>query len=638
MDIITVDYETFWSQSYTLSKLSPLEYVMGDEFEVICCAIKKNDEPSQVYFGFDAVAARFAELDIASCALLAHNNSGFDAYISAYRFHLRPKMWLCTAAMARPIHAKTIGVSLRALVKHYGVGVKDDAILHSTRGKHLADFTEVELSQMATYNREDTDQCYALFQKLRPFHSASELWQIDALTRMRTEPAFALDEALLRAAHATEVANKRNALVELAGMLHFTGDFHDEDAMVECVRSSLASAPKFSQLLEARGVATPLKPSPTNPDKQVPALAKTDQAFLDLQEHHDPVVSTAARARLAVKSTLLETRITKFLTANKLAGGRLPVPVRFCGADTSGRDSGEEYNPQNLPRIDADRPKLTDCLRNSLVAPEGKLVIVADQSGIELRTNHTLWQVPSSMELWKANPTADLYRAFAAENNNCTPEQVTKFQRQAAKVAQLQLQFGSGWRRYQSAAAIPWGLILTDEEAQRTTSNYREYYSQIAEGWDRCDEALEYIAAGQHFEIDPWGLCYTEKDAVVLPSGRRIRYPDLRREYNKKRGRVEWVYGHGRHKASIYGAKMVENIVQALARDSIFDCSVDYFRKTGLRPTLRVHDELAYVVPKEQAKTLLDSLQSILRTPPRWWPQLTVWSEGSIGRTYGEAK
>lgn len=637
MRIITVDYESFWSTTYTLSKMSPLEYVLGPEYETICCAIKVGDEPTQVYWGHDAIAQRFAELDVPASALLAHNNSGFDSYISAYRFGLNPRMWLCTKAMAQPIHSKTTGNGLKQLVKHYRIGTKEDAILHATRGKHLADFTAEERALMDEYNKADTDQCYALFQKLKGYYNASELWQIDALTRMRTEPAFVLDVPLLEQALVEEKAAKREALLTLAKLLRLPENLSEDD-IVEQIRSELASAPKFAKLLEAQGVAVPLKASPTNPEKQVPALAKTDQAFLDLQQHEDDIIAAAARTRLAIKSTLLETRIEKFLKAGALAGGRLPMPVRYCGADTTGRDSGEEYNPQNLPRIDHDRPKRSDALRAAITAPPGYKIIVADQSGIELRVSHTLWKVPSSMEMWKLNPVADLYRRFAAVVHGVPEDQISKFQRQAAKVAQLQLQFGSGWKRYQEAAAIPWGITLSDQEAMETTYSYRSYYTQIVDGWKSCQESLPFIRDGEKRFIDPWEMCYTEKGAVVLPSGRRIRYPDLRQEVDKKTGKVEWVYGHGRHRARLYGGKMTENIVQALARDSIFDAAFDFFKATGYRFKLRVHDELVYVVPEEEAERLLGELQSILRTPPRWWPELVVWSEGAVASTYAAAK
>ena len=673
MRLITLDMETHYSTEYSLSRMSPLEYVRDPRFQLISCSIKVDDYNTDVFFGREKVEHAFGKLQpiIKDALVIAHNMSGFDAYVCAYALGLRPKMWGCTLAMARPVHAKTVGLGLAALVKHYqkeleamGIaGAKDNSVLVQTRGKRLEDFTPAELEAMRTYNRNDTDQCWGLFKLLREHYTPAELWQIDALIRMRTEPQFELDVPLLETAASVERTRKHKALLDLAGSLRKTAviadgavealDWSDEDAVAESVRADLASAPKFSALLEGLGVEVPMKPSPTNPARLVPALSKTDEAFTDLQEHENPLVAAAARARLGVKSTLLETRIEKFLTAGRLAGGMLPIPLRYCGADTTGRDSGEEYNPQNQPRIDPDKPKVSDCLRNSLRAPRGKKVIVADQSGIELRVNHFLWKVPSSTELYEASPAkADLYRAFAAESLfKVPPEQISKSQRQLGKVAQLGLGFGAGGPAFQRVARTMGGirLHLNREEydgpeltAEEVVASWRESYNPIVQGWRACAKGVLHIADGFEAAVDPWGLVHTSREGFVLPSGRLIRYPELREEddghWPDGRPRRSWFYGVGRHKARITGPKADENIVQALARDSIFDCAIEFFRRTGLRPALRVHDELVYVVDEGPAEELLAELQATLRTPPKWWPQLIVWSEGDVADTYGAAK
>ena len=644
MRLITLDVESFWSPTYSLSKMSPLEYVMGDEFELISLGIKVDDHPTDVFFGEDDIRAKLIAVRSLwdNAFAIAHNMSGFDAYVLAYYLGIRPKMWGCTLAMARPIHAKTCGVSLAALVKHYGLGVKDSAALINTRGKRLADFTGAEMLAMEEYNRDDTDQCHGLFHKLKGHYTAQELWQIDSTIRMRTEPAFELDAPLLRKTATEEKVRKHEALLDLSAKLNL-GTFASDDEAVENVRAELASAPRFAALLESLNVDVPMKPSPTNPEKTVPALAKTDQAFIDLQEHDNELVAAAARARLDVKSTILETRIQKFLTAGSLAGGMLPIPLRYCGADTTGRDSGEEFNPQALTRVNPASPKPSDALRMSLRAPAGKKVIVADQSGIELRINHFLWKVAESMALYQASPDeADLYRAFASTYYNKAPEDITKPERQFGKVCMLLLQFGGGAKTFMNTARIQGGVILDLGESSRAVAAWRLKYADIVAGWKTCGKALGDIAAGREAPVDPWGLIHTCKEGFVLPSGRLIRYPDLREEENGTwddgRVKMNWVYAHGRHKAFIHGSKADENCVQALARDSVFDCSLEFYRRTGLRPALRVHDELVYVVDEAPAQDLLAELQSVMRTPPKWWPELVVWSEGDAADCYGEAK
>lgn len=642
MKHVTVDVETFWAPDYSLDKLPPLEYCRDPRFELISVSLKEADGPTQVFFGAEAERV-LRETDWSDTFLVAHNMSGFDAYVLALLYGVRPRLWGDTLAMARPIYGRTIGLSLGSLVKHLGIGRKDGEILLRTRGKRLADFTQEEIDQMRRYNASDTDQCYDLFQHLRQFYTAEELWQIDTVVRMRIEPMFELDRQLLEQTLVQERERKRKSLHQLAEQLNLPIPDDGEDP-AEAVRSMLASAPKFAKLLEQLGVEVPMKPSPRDPAKHIPALAKSDEAFLALRDDPNPLVSAAVEARLGVKSTLLETRIEAFLRAGELMDGRLPIPLRYCGAIT-GRDSGDEYNPQNLPRINKNKPQLTDSLRRSLRAPEGYVVLVADQSQIELRVNHFLWQVEESMQLFAENPQADLYRAFGATLFGCKPEEVTSEQRQVSKVAQLGLGFGAGPKTFRRVAKIQGGIDLPVEAPDGVLSckvvvtAWRGKYKAIKNGWYRCHDMLDYIANGvEGTHIDPWGLCKTHREGILLPSGRLIRYPDLRRVLDEDTGEVEWCYGTGKNTRRIYAGKIDENIVQALARDSIFDAAVQFFRLTGLRPSLRVHDELVYVVRKAEAPKLLEQLQRILRTPPRWWPELVVWSEGSTADCYGDAK
>lgn len=781
MKLITVDVETYFDTNHTLSKMSPIAYVMDSKTQLICMGIKIGGGETQVVFGEHKIREVIDSIDWSDAYVIGHNMSGFDSMILAWRLGVKPKLWGCTLAMARPIHAKTIGNSLEKLVQHYGIGVKDKTALVNTKGKRLEDFTADEIEAMAKYNAADVDQCYALFTKLRPFYSPKELWLIDATIRMLVEPKFVIDRDLLESALAEERENKRKAIMAVADHLQRMGLATDEMALCtteeeleEAVRKALASANKFAALLESLGVEVPMKPSPTNPDKLVPALAKTDEEFQKLKEHDNPVVAAAVRARLAVRSTILETRIEAFMQASDAVGGKLPVPLHYCGADTTGRWSGWAYNCQNLPRITPDKPKPSDALRKSMRAPEGYKVIVADQSGIELRVNHFLWKVPSSMALYKKDRKADLYKAFAAARYGISPEEVTKEQRQLAKLClaegtfvltqrgeipieqvtasdkvwdgvewvstlgaiyrgekevieydgliatpdhevwtdsgrkvplwyaaaqslrlartgaggvplgfsgasndgdlqdqgtqvvrqtkrrvwdllncgprnrftangrlvsncQLGLGFGCGWKKFKLIAKTMGGLDLSDTEAEVVTTDWRNNYPEIVRGWRVCHEALQWIHDGVERPIDPWGLCWTSKHGIRLPSGRFIRYPALHLEKTSD-GNYEWWYGQGRHRSRIYAGKVTENLIQSLARDIIADNMFSFYTETGLYPALMVHDELVYVVPENQAEKLLDKLQQIMRTPPQWWPDIVLESEGDIADTYGDAK
>lgn len=498
---VFIDLETFWSTEHTLTKMSPIAYCTHPETEVISIAAKVGSFPTDVLFGEDKIKQTLSKIDWSDKFVIGHNMSGFDAMILAWRFGIKPAMWGCTLAMARPIYTKQGGVSLKNVAQRLEVGVKDSTALVNTKGKHLKDFTQAELDAMAEYNREDTEMCAAIFKKLLKTTSSDELRLIDLTIRMLVEPQFELDAELLKAALEREQSSKADTLRVLGDMLHVddTGlELTDRD---ELVRMMLASSAKFATFLREQGVEPPMKTSKTT-GKPTLALAKTDEAFLALQEHENELVAAATRARLGVKSTLLETRIGAFLAAGEAAGGKLPVPLNYYGADTTGRWSGWAYNCQNLPRISG---KNSDALRLSMRAPPGHKIVVADLSGIELRVNMFLWRVPYAMDLFQRSPDkADLYRYFAANELYMVPEdEITKAQRQLGKVC-----------------VVEGTLVLTERgeiPIEQVVSSDRV--------WDGVEwvNTLGPVYNGEHYVIEHDGITATPDHEVWVEDGRKIQ-------------------------------------------------------------------------------------------------------------------
>lgn len=639
MKIATVDLETYWAVGHSLTKMSPIAYCMHEDTEIISCAFKFGDDPTVVVFGEQAVIDYCNSVDWSQYWVVGHNLSGFDSMILAWRLGVKPKLWGCTLAMARPIHAKDVGLSLAKLVTHYGLGYKDQTVLHNTKGRRLADFTDEEIAEMRVYNAADVDQCYGLLRKLIPQTRKDEVKLIDMTIRMLIEPQFESDATLLVNTLTEEGIRKKAMLVEAARHMDVYDFAMDDDEAAGAALKVLSSANKFAAFLQTIGVDVPTKISNTT-GKEIPALAKTDEAFLALQEHDNPLVAVAAASRLDAKSTILQTRIQAFMDAsNAHPTKKVPIPLKYYGADTTGRWSGWGYNPQNLPRINPYNPKPSDALRKSLIAPAGYKVVVADLSGIELRVNHFLWQVPSSVELYKADPEkADLYKDFASKLYEIPYDEVTKVQRQVGKVAHLGLGFGAGYITFQKVAKLMGGVDITEKESSDIVDRWRGEYGEITSGWRTCHAALPTIMRGAEGNaVDPWGMVVPVAEGLKTPKG-LIRYPDLRTEINEDDNRKEFVYGHGRNKARIYAGKIDENIVQHLARCVIADNALAVQELTGLNPALMVHDELVYVVPEDEAERVLDTVQQVMRTPPEWWPELVTWSEGDIADTYGDAK
>ena len=648
MTPVYLDFETYWSTDHSLTKMPPTEYVMHPDTEIISIAIKIGEGDTYVLFGEQEIIDHLQSIDWSDKIAVGHNMSGFDSMLLKWRCGVDPKIYACTAAMARSKYSKTltmfggkqmVGVSLKKLSKELGVGFKLDLEATNTKGKHLCDFSPEELEAMKEYNKLDTDLCAGLFKKLVKEITKAEMWHIDATTRMLVDPKFVVDYDIVRKALAQVKEEKLTSLQGLAQRLDLPElvfqSMDDGTAITELVRQQLASSAKFALLLKDLGVPTPMKVSKVT-GKEAPALAKTDQGFLALLDHENPLVAAAAQARLEVKSTILETRLEAFIRAADACGGKLPVPLRYAGADTTGRWSGEQYNMQNLPSIRGQ--KASNALRNSVRAPKGHKIVVADLSGIELRVNHYLWKVQQSMDLYTEDAEADLYKAFAAARYGIETDEVTKDQRQLAKVAQLGLGFGAGAPTFRTVAKLMGGLDLSAEESLEVVTSWRETYHDIVSGWKAFQASLPKIMQGVEHSIDPWGMCVVEKNAVRLPSGRRIYYPSLVKEQDAETGKSEWWYGNNRTRARIYAGKGVENLVQALARDVIAQHSLSFYKQSGLRPSMTVHDELVYVVPEADAQSALDELQTIMRAGVSWWPELITWSEGDIADSYGEAK
>lgn len=653
------DLETYWDQEHSLSKMSPILYCASPKTEIISCSFQegRNGKPFCV-FGQDEVQRACDDLQLKSAMLIAHNMSAFDSMIFSWRLRVKPAMWGCTLAMARPIHAKDVGLGLGKLVQHYGIGTKNAAVLHQTKGKRLADFTAQELADMRVYNVDDTSQCAELFYELLPHFNLEELWHIDCNIRMLVQPKLRLDAAMIEAALTVERDHKLRALLKVAAHLRSIApgidlNWDDTEAVAAFVMDEMQSAARFSALLKSAGVDVPMKRSKTDPTKYIPAIAKGDEPMQELLEHEDEVVAAAARARLAAKSTQTETRLESFLATHK-AVGFLPVPVHYCGADTTGRDSGFVYNMLNLPRIKK-TPSHKDAMRKGVIAPPGHKIGVRDLSGIELRVNHTLWKVKRSMDMWAADPLADLYVGTADAYYGLPPGTVTKEdpRRQLGKVLELSCGFQVGAKTLRTQARIQYGLRLTMDEAVTGVQAWRGRYPEIADrdtgGWAKCDAALYAIAEGREEAVDPWGMVTTCKAGLRLPSGRLIRYPDLRQEWVTRyeedadgalieKKQLAWVYGQGRHYSFIYGGKVDENIVQALARDVIFGHIFQFWKETGKRPALKVYDEGVYVWKEDEAPELLEHLGRVMQQPPAWWPQLVLASEGDLADRYGDAK
>ena len=400
MSIITIDFETYYDKSYSLSKLTNEEYINDPRFQVIGVGIKIDDhetlwhtgygENMDVLFGKDSWMQENAK----DYAILCHNTL-FDGSILAWKYGIKPKMWLDTLCMARAIHGVDAGGSLKALASRYQIGEKGNEVINAL-GKRLVDFDSADLARYGAYCRNDVNLTYDLYRKMMPFPE-KELKLIDLTLRMYFEPTFMVDDALLVQRLEQVKLEKSKMLTSLMGALEV--DTEEE------VRKQLSSNPQFASLLEHLGIKPPMKVSATT-GKETYALAKTDEGFIALQDHENPLIQQLCAVRLGTKSTIEENRIERFINIGANNRGYLPVPLKYYGAHT-GRWSGlDSVNFQNLPS----RDKHKKALKNAIIAPPNHSIINSDSSQIEARV--LAWLAGQSDVVKQFANKEDVYSVF----------------------------------------------------------------------------------------------------------------------------------------------------------------------------------------------------------------------------------
>lgn len=321
MDILTCDFETHYSQTFSLSKMQTDAYINDNQFEVIGLAVIKNDEPAVWFSGTEEETLHWlwGNFDWANSAVRCHNTL-FDGYILTQRFGIRPKLWMDTLGQGRMLLPFLTSHSLANLAEQYALPDKGTAVVKAM-GKRREDFNPMELAEYAEYCKHDAWLCKELGAKFDPFTPALAVRLIDITVRMFTEPVLVGDQAKMQQLYDDEIKRKADLLQR-----------------AETNRDVIMSNDKFAEALLALGVAPPMKASKANPDKETYAFAKSDKAFTDLLESDDADVQALVAARLGVKTTIAETRALKFLDTAKR--GPLPVYLNFWGAKTTGRYSG----------------------------------------------------------------------------------------------------------------------------------------------------------------------------------------------------------------------------------------------------------------------------------------------------------
>ena len=408
MQIVTIDFETYYASDFSLSKLTTEAYIKDSRFQVIGFSIKVNGGVAKWHTGtHKELKEVLNSYKIKENALLCHNTI-FDGAILSFIFDITPKLYLDTLSMARALHGINAGGSLKALAEKYDLGQKGTEVLDA-KNKRIEDFEQDELDRYGQYCINDVELTYKLFYKLlKPQEEygieefpKSEILLIDITIRMFTQPRLKINDAIL-VERLDEVTTEKQELLDgLQGRLNCE--------TTEEVRKKLASNKQFAELLEEMGVVVPLKVSPTT-GKDTFALAKTDLGFIDLQEHENSLIQELCIVRLGTKSTMEEARIERFLDIGCRNDGLLPIPLKYYGAHTGRWAGSDKVNFQNLPSRDVKKK----ALKNAIIPPKGHVILNVDSSQIEARI--LVWLAGQEDVVQEFRNGEDVYANFSSKD------------------------------------------------------------------------------------------------------------------------------------------------------------------------------------------------------------------------------
>lgn len=621
---VVLDAETFFSDEYSLRKMATSTYIRDPRFKVHGWAMKVNGGSSKwlSHSEFLRLATMFPW---ERSAIIGHNLI-FDGSILNWKYGVKPKLWVDTLGMARyVIGNRSSKFGLDYVAQYYGrPGKVKGGALQEVKG--VRDPSPAQLRRLGSYAVDDSDDTWHIFQQMKPQFPDMEYWVMDWAIRMFVNPILRLDYLQLETLHVEEVERKH----ELLENLPYT-------------KTQLSSNEQFADILREWDVEPPTKTSKAT-GKETYAFAKNDLAFQAMGEEH-PEIADLIEGRLAVKSTITETRAARFRDLAK--EGPWSVPLNYAGAKQTKRFSGGQgQNPQNLS---ARGPGAA--IRKAIHAPEGCVIYVIDSSNIELRTNSAMSGQYDVIERLVAG--FDEYATFAQRiYSKPISKDDNPMERNVGKVAVLSLGYQSGGVTYRGMLRAQTGLLLPLEECNGVVRTYRGTYKRIARSWREMKRRLDVLAGGGvppnlddeppiEFFVRDEGAGILTGGFQSLYSGAIVEWPNMRWEKIEKDGEMRNALLHtanGTGWKSIYGGRAIENMSQFLAREIVNWQTHKIWQQTGFRPQLQVHDEVVYVVPEVIADDFGKIARDCMTGPVDWWPQVICAAEDHIVHQYGDAK
>lgn len=602
---IFIDFESYYdNKAYSLKTMSLVEYIRDPRFIAHGFAYATyGSEP--VWVSRENIVQELNKIRWAETTVIGHNLK-FDAFILAHVYGIHPPSFHDTLAMSRAVLGRKVeNYSLRKLAEYYALPPKGEM---KTDGIRL--LSADQENELSPYCIRDVFLCREIYKRLEPEFPESQYALMDQTIRMFVEPKLVLNVPLLEETAAKEKREK----IEIFSKIGID-------------KSEFSSNPKFAALLEKNGYEVPTKKSPRTGAK-IPALALGDPEFLDLCESEDPRLKELCKARIAAKSTLMETRSENLAAIGRT--GPWPFDVEFSGAKQTHRYSGGGSSGGNAQNFTRD-----SSLREAVQAPKGFSLVVGDFAQVEARIVAYLSQDPGLIYVIEKMPDLYLHYGSAFFKRPVTKGDIAE--RKFSKTALLGLQYGMGATKFIDTVRKETGQKIDYLTSKAAVDLYRALYSHVPSLWKLLDEYISFMASGKSGGLAHLPLKFDGSE-ITLPSGLKLRYNNLRITGKNRFGKPEYGYDvPSKRKGEIeikklYGSFLLENISQALAGEL---CK-EVMRQFGDKVVGQVHDEILLISdnPIEDRAELEEAMEK----SPIWLPQLKLKADVNYGKDWLNAK
>lgn len=653
---LSIDLETY--SSVPIAKAGAQKYIQSPDFEILLFAYSLDGAPVEIIdLAQGETLPQWLVAALTDPAYIKHAyNASFEiGCLSKFMGPLPLDQWRCTM-----LHGLYCGYTAGLEATGRALGLPEDKQKIST-GKFLIRYfcvpcapTKTNGGRTRNYPHHDRNR----WQLFKEYCIGDVVTEMEILRRLSNFPVPAEVQKQWR----TDLTiNNRGVAVDMdmvRGALYI-GETTRQQLMDEAVQLSGLDNPNSLKQL-TKWLEEEL-------DEELTDLRKdTVNHMLD-----GKLSSDTARRMLEIRQELGKTSTKKYnaIEAAVCADGRCRGLLQFYGANRTGRWAGRLVQVQNLPRTYVEPlplarglvkqrataklrmlygsvpDTLSQLIRTSFIAAPGHILLDADFSSIEARVISWLAGEQWRLEVFKTH--GKIYEASASQMFGVPLELIKKGNpeyalRQRGKVAELALGYQGSTGALIKMGALDMGL--SEEELPDIVSRWRNTNTRIRDLWYAMEAAAVSVIqsgapTGLHNillarEVDP----SNELDflTIRLPSGRKLYY------VNPSLGVNQWGNPSIMYKGmdqttkkwkqiETYGGKLIENCVQAIARDCLAE-AIERLEARGYAVVFHVHDEVVIECTPDRAD--LDRVAAIMSQPPTWAPDLPLGADGWIGDFY----